>query len=235
MVSNINNGFRLPDLRRVTVFVGAYGSGKSEVSVNYALWLSSLGRVSLADLDTINPFYRSADAGTWLDEAGVRLIKPVYANTNIDVPSFGGEVFSLFDTPGQYAVLDIGGEDLGARVVSSLHSRFDPAETSLYMVANLLRPFTSSADRIAAVAQTLVEAAGLPLAGLVDNTNLLDLHDPAMLESSMAAMRDAGRLAGVPVVFRAALDTHAPAGWGNRLPDGTPLLRMHRTIGYAFS
>ena len=235
MKQAMNKDFHLPDPRRVTVFLGAYGSGKSEVSVNFALWLAGSGRVMLADLDTINPFYRSADAEARLRQADIRLIKPVYANTNLDVPSIGGEVFSIFDDSSAKAVLDIGGEDLGARVVSSLRPRFVPEETAVFMVVNLQRPFTATPQRVAAVAGELAAAAGLPLAGLVDNTNLLGIQDSGLLSESLAMMREAAGLIGVPVVFRSALDAHAPAEWGNTMPDGTPLLRMEQTINYAFS
>lgn len=235
MHTELNEGFRLEPLRRMTVFVGAYGSGKSEVSVNFALWLATLGSTAIADLDIINPFYRSADAASLLDQAGVRLVKPVFANTNVDVPSFGGDVFSLFDGLAQHAVLDIGGEDLGARVVSSLRPRFEPAETALYMVVNLYRPFTADVGGIVRAADMLAEAAGLPLAGLIDNTNLLGEEDPGSIVASLEETRAAARAVGVPLVFRAALDDKVPSEWGNQMPDGTPLLRMRRTIGYSFS
>ena len=235
MHTELNEGFRLEPLRRMTVFVGAYGSGKSEVSVNFALWLATLGPTAIADLDIINPFYRSADAASLLDQAGVRLVKPVFANTNVDVPSFGGDVFSLFDGSAQHAVLDIGGEDLGARVVSSLRPRFVPAETALYMVVNLYRPFTADVGGIVRAADMLAEAAGLPLAGLIDNTNLLGEEDPGSIVASLEETRAAARAVGVPLVFRAALDDKVPSEWGNQMPDGTPLLRMRRTIGYSFS
>lgn len=235
MHTGLNDEFRLDPLRRMTVFVGAYGSGKSEVSVNFALWLATLGSTAIADLDIINPFYRSADAAGMLEQAGVRLVKPVFANTNVDIPSFGGDVFSLFDGPARHAVLDIGGEDLGARVVSSLRPRFTPADTALYMVVNLYRPFTADADGIVRAAAMLTEAAGLPLAGLVDNTNLLGEEEAGSISASLDETRAAARAVGVPLVFRASLDEQAPRAWGNRMPDGTPLLRMRRTIGYSFS
>jgi len=233
--SGLNDDFRLEPLRRMSVFVGAYGSGKSEVSVNFALWLATIGSAAIADLDIINPFYRSADAAGLLEQAGVRLVKPVFANTNVDVPSFGGDVFSLFDGSARHAVLDIGGEDLGARVVSSLRSRFVPEETALYMVVNLFRPFTADAGGIVRAADMLSKAAGLPLSGLVDNTNLLGEEEPGSIVSSLEETRAAARAVGVPLVFRAALDDKTPSEWGNRMPDGTPLLRMRRTVSYSFS
>ncbi len=235
MRKNINQDFRCEPLRRITVFVGAYGSGKSEISVHFALWLATIGRVAVADLDIINPFYRSADAAARLAAGGVRLVKPIYANTNVDIPSFGGEVFSLFDDRQSRAVIDIGGEDLGARVVASLLPRFDLNETAMYMVVNLHRPFTADADGITRAAQRLVQAAGLPLSGLVDNTNLLGQEDALTFTASLPQTRAAAQRLGVPLLFRAGLDKIAPRAWGNSLPDGTPLLRLERTIDYAFS
>lgn len=235
MSPNINAGFQFGPVRRMTVFVGAYGSGKSEISVHFALWLATGGPAVIADLDTINPFYRSADAAARLEAGGVRLVKPLYANTNVDVPSFGGEVFSLFDDRRSRAVIDVGGEDLGARVVASLLPRFNLRETAMYMVANLHRPFTADAAGIVAAANRLVAAAGLPLAGLIDNTNLLGQEDPSALTASLLQTRHAAQRLGVPLLFRAALDRVAPVAWGNTMPDGTPLLRLERAIGYAFS
>jgi len=142
---------------RITVFIGAYGSGKSEIAVNYALALKAAGHsVVLADLDIINPFYRSADAESILAQAGIELIKPIFANTNVDVPAVPGAVFSLFDRTDRYAILDIGGEDLGARILASLKNRFPNEESSekahVFFVVNTCRPFTSNPDQIAAIA-----------------------------------------------------------------------------------
>src|SRR5512137_285679 len=96
----VNNPFQLPGLKRITVFVGAYGSGKSEISVNFAAWLALSGRpVTLCDLDIINPFYRSADARQAVEAIGIRLISPQYAGTNVEVPAVPGAVYSVFDEP----------------------------------------------------------------------------------------------------------------------------------------
>lgn len=222
---------------RITVFIGAYGSGKSEIAVNYALALKASGRpVVLADLDMINPFYRSADAQTVLENAGIELIKPLFANTNVDVPALPGAVFGLFDQTDRYAVLDIGGEDMGARVLSSLKKRF-PDERSesradVYFVVNTCRPFTATSEQIAMMADELTGAANLKITGMVNNTNLLEFSDEAILLESEAVIFEASERTGIPVSFAAARNDKISAEWGDKTPDGLPLLRMTRTIFY---
>jgi hypothetical protein len=160
---------------RLTVFIGAYGSGKSEIAVNYALALKTTGRaVVLADLDMINPFFRSADAQKYLETAGIELIKPFYANTQVDVPAVPSAVFSLFDRTDRFGVLDIGGEDLGARVLASLHNRF-PDENSanranILLVVNTCRPFTATPEQIAEMAAALTTAGNVKINGMINNT-----------------------------------------------------------------
>lgn len=222
---------------RLTVFIGAYGSGKSEISVNYALALKESGRpVVIADLDIINPFFRSADAQAILEHHGVELVKPLFANTNVDVPAVPASVFGLFTNKDRFAVLDIGGEDLGARILGSLHNRFpdeqDPDHAHVYLVVNANRPFTQTAAQVREVADMLRDASRLHITGLVNNTNLLDFSDADMLLESQAMVREAARITGIPLVFAAARDDKVPAAWGSRLPDGLPLLRLQRAIFY---
>ncbi len=222
---------------RLTVFIGAYGSGKSELAVNYALALRESGRpVVIADLDIINPFFRSTDAQALLERHGIELVKTLYANTNVDVPAVPATVFGLFTRKDRFAVLDIGGEDMGARILGSLRNHFPdergPDRASIYMVVNANRPFTATAAQVCAIADELMGAANLQITGLVNNTNLLEYSDAAMLLEADAMIREASRLSGIPLAFAAARDELVPAEWGSRLPDGLPLLRLQRSIFY---
>ncbi len=233
--NQLNACFQIADLRRITLFIGAYGSGKSEISVNFAYWLAAGGHAAtLADLDILNPYYRSADARGPVEAAGIRLISPQYAGSNVDVPAVPGEIFSVFDNADRMAVLDIGGEDLGARVIASLRPRLAARsrEVAMYMVVNPYRPFTATPDQIIAMAAELTAAAGIPLTGLVHNANLLEYGDASRLTASWPIIREAAERMGLPVVFAAALDEAAPVSWANRTPDGVPLLRLQRSIWY---
>ena len=220
---------------RVTVILGAYGSGKSEVSVNYAIWLRKQQHdVTLCDLDTINPFFRSADARMLVNEQGIRLIAPVFAGTNVDVPAVPAEIQSVFDDRSRYAVLDIGGEAMGARVVASFKNRLAELQPSpdVWMVVNPYRPFTRTIEQIVEQADVLVQSAGLPLTGLIHNANLLENSDGYILSESYSTVAGAAERLKQPIVFAAALNEHVPAGWGDCTPEGVPLLRMRRTIHY---
>lgn len=218
--------------KRITVFVGAYGSGKSEISVNYAIWLSGKGKVHLADLDMINPFYRSADARTLLARQGIDLIASVFAGTQVDVPAMPPEVARIFADSGAFGVLDIGGEDLGARTVASLKPQFEKLDYDLLMVVNPFRPFTDSAEKIAQTASALSKAAKLAITGLVYNANLLEFSTAELFEQGWPVFEQAARLTGLPPVFAAAMAESIPDPWD--WPDRhlLPVLPMQRTIVY---
>lgn len=223
--------------RKVIIFLGAYGSGKSEVAVNTALLMAQENtdpevEIVLADLDIINPFYRSFDAAKILASGNVKIIASQFANTNVEAPSVPGEVSSVFDKENVHAVLDIGGEDLGARIVSVLKEKIVATSYELLMVVNLNRPFTGTVPLIIKMMHELEESAGLKITGMVNNTNLLEMTEPAELAESNILLKEVSGITGVPVVFACGADDLYPEQWGNRMPDGLPFLRIIRTIRY---
>lgn len=219
----------------MTVFVGAYGSGKSEISVNFALWQAQMGLpVTLCDLDIINPYFRSADARPVLTAAGVRLITPQFAGTNVDVPAVPSAAAALFDDRSRQAVLDIGGEDMGARVLASLRLKWlsEPVEPDVLLVVNPLRPFTQTAEQIGRVAAELMQAAQMRLTGLIHNANLQTEGAAELLTEHWPVVCEAAAALGLPVAFAAALSDKIPPGWGCRTPQGLPLLHLIQSIVY---
>ncbi|MHB1453708.1 MAG: hypothetical protein ACYCYM_07135 [Saccharofermentanales bacterium] len=235
----INGPFDFPSIRdkKVIIFLGAYGSGKSEVAVNTALLMAQENpdpetEIVLADLDIINPFYRSFDAAKILACGNVKIIASQFANTNVEAPSVPGEVSSVFDRRNVRSVLDIGGEDLGARIVSVLKEKIADTSYELLMVVNLNRPFTGTVPLIVKMMHELEEAAGLKVTGMVNNTNLLEMTEPAELTESNVMLKEVTGITGVPVVFACGADDLYPKDWGDRMPDGLPFLRLIRTIRY---
>lgn len=222
---------------RLYVFVGAYGSGKSEVSVHFAHMLKQNdpnAKVMLADLDIVNPYYRSADAKDALEAEGIHVIVPEYANTNVDVPALSGEVYSAFDQPDTVSVFDIGGEDLGARVLGAMLSRFKNIEYRVFMVVNAFRPFTSDAESIRQMAVELSEAARLPISGFINNSNLLEETTEEELAEGEKVLLEAQKLTGIPVVYQTGLDNVLPESWRENTPAGIPVLRMDRNVLYTY-
>ena len=220
---------------RLYVFIGAYGSGKSEVSVHFARKLRRENperKVLLADLDIVNPFFRSADAKDILEKENIRLIAPNDVNSNVEAQTVTGEMYAIFDDEESLGVFDIGGEDLGARILSSMRSRFKEIGYRVYMVVNTLRPFTSEAKSIAEMASELKAASGLPIHGLIDNTHLLTETTEDELVHSYPILAEASVLTGIPLIYASGLDDRLPKNWTDKTDRGIPLLRMQRSVLY---
>ena len=160
--------------KRVTLFAGHYGSGKTNIAVNYALHLASQGKmVCIGDLDIVNPYFRTKDSAEDLSNAGVELISPQFANTNVDLPALPAEAYRLVEDKSIYAIMDIGGDDRGAYALG----RYTPAilaENNYRMafVANCYRPLTATAEDALEVMREIEAASGLPFTCIVNNSNL---------------------------------------------------------------
>ena len=76
-------------LNKLTIIYGHYGCGKTNLSINLALDLARQGkRVTLVDLDIVNPYFRSSDYTPMLREKGIKVVAPQFAGTNLDLPSY---------------------------------------------------------------------------------------------------------------------------------------------------
>ena len=219
---------------RLTIIIGAYGSGKSEISVNMALSQRKAlpeKKLLIADLDIVNPFYRSSDCAAVLEKAGVRLVTPLYAGSNVDAPVLPPDMYVIFDDESYQGVFDIGGEDMGALVLGSLKKRIEGPDAVIYMAVNSLRPFTSDAEQIAIMTNELSAAAGFKINGYLNNTNLLEETTAGMVADGEARILEASAITGVPLIANCVME-------GVEIPDGllktNELFRMERRIHYAY-
>lgn len=219
---------------RLTIIIGAYGSGKSEIAVNMSLAQRKAlpdKKLLIADLDIVNPFYRSSDCGAVLEEAGIRLITPLYAGSNVDAPVLTPEMYVIFDDESYQGIFDIGGEDMGAIVLGSIKKRIENTDTAIYMAVNTLRPFTSDPEQIAIMTNELTAAAGFKIDGYLNNTNLLEETTAEMLEEGEKKILEASKLTGIPLIANCVME-------GVDIPEGKlkdhELFRMERKIHYAY-
>ena len=200
-------------IRRVTLFAGHYGSGKTNIAVNYALYLRSLGkRVSLGDLDIVNPYYRAKDSQTELEAAGIRVIASAYANSNVDVPALPQEMYSLTEDHDTYAVLDIGGDDRGALALG----RYMPAiaeenDYDMLFVFNRSRPLTRDAKNALGIIHEIEAVCGLPFTGIVHNTNLGRETTAETVLNAHGIVQELCSLSNLPLLFTAVRSDIAPA------------------------
>ena len=187
--------------KRITLFAGHYGSGKTNISVNYALRLKEeYDKVVIADLDIVNPYFRSKDSEKQLEARGIHLISSEYANTNVDVPAMPSEAYSIIDDKTIRAVIDVGGDDRGALAMG----RYAPAILSendyeMLLVINKFRPLTRDCASTLAVMTEIETACGMKFTGIINNSNLGDETTAEDVISSASYADGISDVTGLPV------------------------------------
>ena len=189
------------DHKRLTLFAGHYGSGKTNIVVNYALQLAKEGlAVSVADLDIVNPYFRTADSKRELEAAGVRLILPQFANSNVDLPALPAEAYSLLADKSRCGIMDIGGDDRGAyalgRYVPNIRAEDD---YRMVFVTNCYRPLTRTAEEAMEVMREIEAACGLRFTHIVNNSNLGTETTAETVLASLPFVEELSKLSGLPV------------------------------------
>ncbi len=190
---------------RLTLVTGHYGTGKTEFSVNLALALAEAGeRTALADLDIVNPYFRSRERRELLEAAGVRLIATSQALADADVPALPAELHALLEDRTVRGVLDIGGDPSGARVLARYRPRIVKEDYRLLYVVNAARPEVRTAERSAEVLRAIETVTGLACTGLVNNTHLCGETTAEDVREGAALAEEVSRLTGIPVACHAA-------------------------------
>ena len=199
--------------KRLTLFAGHYGSGKTNIAVNYALLLAAEGkRVAIADLDIVNPYFRTKDSADELARAGIDLISPQFANTNVDLPALPAEAYRLVEDKDTWAVMDIGGDDRGAYALGR-YTPFILAENNYRMcfVANPYRPLTQTPELALEVMREIEAACSLPFTCIVNNANLGPETTADIILAAESYMQTLSRLSGLPIFMTAAVQPVAEA------------------------
>ena len=192
--------------KRITLFAGHYGSGKTNIAVNYAIAMAREGKdVCIADLDIVNPYFRTKDSAARLAEAGVTLISPQFANTNVDLPALPAETYRLVQDKSIYGVMDIGGDDRGAYALGRYVDAIK-AENNYRMVfvANCYRPLTPTAEDALEVMREIETACNLQFTDIINNSNLGPETTAETVLESMEYIQKLSQLSGLPVFAHTA-------------------------------
>ena len=215
--------------QRVSILCGHYGSGKTNIAVNLALYLRRQEeRVAIADLDIVNPYFRTKDSKEEFEKAGIRLICSNYANSNVDIPALPQDLYALTDDRAMRAVIDVGGDDRGALVLGRLAPAL-LAENSyeMLMVINRYRPLTPDAQSTVEVMREIEMAGGIRFTGLVNNSNLGVETTPETVLSSVQYANEVSALSGLPLVMTTAERSLLPQLEG-KIPDLFPLTLQNK-------
>jgi len=189
--------------KRVTLFCGHYGSGKTNIAVNWALHLRKMGHsVAIADIDVVNPYFRTKDSQRELEEAGVEVIALPFANTSVDLPSLPQEVYGLVQRRDKKVVMDIGGDDRGAYALGRYRPYIlEENDFANLFVVNFFRPLTRTAAEALEVFREVEAAAGIPFTGIINNSNIGAETKIEDVNGTKALAEELAELTGVPVVM----------------------------------
>jgi MinD-like ATPase involved in chromosome partitioning or flagellar assembly len=191
------------EYKRLTLFAGHYGSGKTNIAVNYAVHMKRQGKeVVIADLDIVNPYFRTKDSAKELEGEGIRLISSEYANSNVDLPALPSQLYELVENKQSNAVLDIGGDDRGAFALG----RYTPAilkenDYEMLFVINRHRPLTSDAQSTVEIMREIEAASGIPFTAIVNNSNIGPETTSDVVRSSYEYANEVSSLTGLPIKF----------------------------------
>ncbi len=192
--------FILPKERAI-IIIGNYGSGKSEVAVNWTLQMRTQGvdPLSIADLDIVNPYFRCREAVDLLRQKGVNVVAPRGGRFFAELPIILPEVKGLIQNQQGTAIFDVGGEDVGAKVLNSFQGFFQKYE--LLIVLNASRPFTDSVDNMLKMTRKIEVASGLRITGLIGNTHLMEETTPEVILNGLGLLRRISDETGLPIRF----------------------------------
>ena len=193
----------MADYKRVYILAGHYGSGKTNVAVNLALKIKKDGlNVKIADLDIVNPYFRTKDSIKELTESGIELISPAFANTNVDLPALPQEAYSLVQCRDACAVLDVGGDDRGAYALGR-YAPYILEENNFEMcfVFNCYRPLTRTAEEALEVMKEIEFACKIPFTAIINNSNIGNETDKETINASFAETEKLSKISGLPIIY----------------------------------
>lgn len=201
-------------MKKYSVIVGHYGSGKTNFSINYALKNAENGKsVAVVDLDIVNPYFRSADLENDLSKAGIRLISPLFANTNLDIPAL---TLELRQIPEERVIIDVGGDASGAVVLARYSDYFREIydEIECIYIINMYRLGTETIDEAVEIMREIEHSSGLTVNAVVNNSNLGAETSAEVVEKSSAYAEKFCKATALPLKY--TIDTSGYAKVRNR-------------------
>lgn len=196
-------------MKRITLFAGHYGSGKTNIAVNWAKHIKSQGKsVKIIDLDIVNPYFRTKDSENDLSKMGIEVICSEYANTNLDAPALPKEIYTAVSSKEDYLVIDVGGDDRGA-VALGRYTEDIISENNYDMlfVANCFRPLTKTPEDALEIMREIETASHIPFTAIVNNSNLGEETTAEDVLSSMEYINKLSEISGLPVFMITAVNS----------------------------
>lgn len=190
------------DLDGIVIIVGNYGSGKTEVSINLAVNRKRAGlEVRIADIDLVNPYFRTREAKAQLAELGIEVVVPPRQYMQADLPILSPVVAGMIRRPSQLTLLDTGGNDVGANVLAALGDALRGRKIHVFQVVNPFRPFTNTAEGCLKIRNEIEKASRLSISGIIGNANLIDETSVRDIYTGYDFVLGLSKESGLPLKF----------------------------------
>jgi hypothetical protein len=193
--------------RKIYIITGHYGSGKSEFAVNFAYYLRNKNReVILADLDIVNPYFRSREVTTKLNNAGVDVIGDSLNSTKgLDMPYISASVQGAIASSSKDVILDCGGDATGIRVLKQFHDIIIKHNFAVYMIVNVFRPETSNAKQIMQMKDSIEQEANIRVTGFINNSNFIRKTTVEDIVYADSILKEVSKITNIPVIYVSGL------------------------------
>ena len=192
-------------MKNVKVLIGNYGSGKSELALNFAIQAAARGeRTELIDLDMVNTYFRLTERGKLVEQKEIRLVSPNYACSGIETLSLPAEVASAFVLEWDTVVFDVGGDDVGATALGRYHQDFvdlEPGALEVLNVVNIRRPLSGTVEKLIRLQEGMQSHSRLQITGMINNANLATETTVEELRDGYKMLREVSDRTGIPVAY----------------------------------
>ena len=187
--------------KRVTLLCGHYGSGKTNVAVNMAYdQKTKYEKVAIADLDIVNPYFRTKDSADDFEKQGIELICSEYAGSNVDIPALPQQIYSICDQKDKQVIIDVGGDDRGAYALGRISPGIlEENDYEMLFVINCFRPLTRDAESTLEVMREIEDAAKIKFTAIVNNSNLGEETKREDVLKSLAYAEEISQKTGLPI------------------------------------
>lgn len=190
---------------RILVLVGNYGSGKTEISLNLALKLARRGeKVTLVDLDIVNPYFRSSERTDLLEKEGVKVYAPSFAMSTVDVPSLPADIQAVFADKSRRVIFDVGGDDTGAAALGQYKPYFDQDDVEVLFVVNAFRPLSGDADSVCDLMLRVAGRSRLSPTAVINNANVAWETEESDLVRGEELLREVSTRMNLPIGYLCA-------------------------------
>lgn len=217
------------DIKGIVIICGNYGSGKTETAINLAITRKRDGiNVKIADLDLVNPYFRTREARGTLENMGIEVVLPDEKYMHADLPILTPAVAGIITQPSELTILDAGGDDVGVTVFAALADHLSKKKIHMLQVINLFRPFTDDVEGCIKIKEEIESSSKIKITGLVGNTHLIDETTPEHIYKGYNLLKEVSKATGLKIEFITAISHLIPQLEMDRFT--CPVLEINRKL-----